>query len=206
MSYPPSAGFLQLPYLPDSLPEAKEFFFLSFHLHPICQSRSVLILSFLVFFYDPHFLIYWSVLVVCHIFATKKRPFRNFHSKWPYLLQRQEAFGSLMFYFRSDPEPAFLICVYRYKYKSHNHINTRYCWRQSHFFYILYLDHSKIYDIYSSKTPFVFYKMSQRFFLYRTTITKQINTAKFPNIENISSHNGWLKYPIIIPMNTNTSA
>ena len=139
-------------------------------------------------------------------FFNTKRPFRNFHSKWPYLLQRQEAFGSLMFYFRSDPEPAFLICVYRYKYKSHNHINTRYCWRQSHFFYILYLDHSKIYDIYSSKTPFVFYKMSQRFFLYRTTITKQINTAKFPNIENISSHNGWLKYPIIIPMNTNTSA
>ena len=139
-------------------------------------------------------------------FCNKKRPFRNFHSKWPYLLQRQEAFGSLMFYSRSDPEPAFLICVYRYKYKSHNHINTRYCWRQSHFFYILYLDHSKIYDIYSSKTPFVFYKMSQRFFLYRTTITKQINTAKFPNIENISSHNGWLKYPIIIPMNTNTSA
>ena len=104
--------------------------------------------------------------------------------------KRQEAFGFLMFYSRSDPEPAFLICVYRYKYKSHNHINTRYCWRQSHFFYILYLDHSKIYDIYSSKTPFVFYKMSQRFFLYRTTITKQINTAKFPNIENISSHNG----------------
>ena len=108
---------------------------------------------------------------------NKKRPFRNFHSKWPYSLQRQEAFGSLMFYSRSDPEPAFLICVYRYK--SHNHINTRYCWRQSHFFYILYLDHSKIYDIYSSKTPFVFYKMSQRFFLYRTTITKQINTANF---------------------------
>ena len=144
MSYPPSAGFLQLPYLPDSLPEAKEFFFLSFHLHPICQSRSVLILSFLVFFYDPHFLIYWSVLVVCHIFATKKRPFRNFHSKWPYLLQRQEAFGSLMFYSRSDPEPAFLICVYRYKYKSHNHINTRYCWRQLHFCYILYFRFSKV--------------------------------------------------------------
>lgn len=102
-----------------------------------------------------------------------------------------------MFYSRSDPEPAFLICVYRYKYKSHNHINTRYCWRQSHFCYILYLDHSKIYDIYSSKTHFVFYKMSQRFFLYRTTITKQINTAKFPNIENISSHNGWLKYPLL---------
>ena len=57
-------------------------------------------------------------------------------------------------------------------------------------FSIFVLDHSKIYDIYSSKTPFVFYKMSQRFFLYRTTITKQINTAKFPNIENISSHNG----------------
>ena len=54
-----------------------------------------------------------------------------------------------MFYSRSDPEPAFLICVYRYKYKSHNHINTRYCWRQSHFCYILYLDRSKIYDIYS---------------------------------------------------------
>ena len=112
-------------------------------------------------------------------FFNTKRPFRNFHSKWPYSLQRQEAFGLLMFYSRSDPEPAFLICVYRYKYKSHNHINTRYCWRQSHFFYILYLDHSKIYDIYSSKTPFVFYKMSQRFFLYRTTITKQINTANF---------------------------
>ena len=66
-------------------------------------------------------------------FFNTKRPFRNFHSKWPYSLQRQEAFGSLMFYSRSDPEPAFLICVYRYKYKSHNHINTRYCWRQSHF-------------------------------------------------------------------------
>ena len=165
------------------------------------------------------FMIFQNFLIIClctltllictcclSYFFNTKRPFRNFHSKWPYLLQRQEAFGSLMFYFRSDPEPAFLICVYRYKYKSHNHINTRYCWRQSHFFYILYLDHSKIYDIYSSKTPFVFYKMSQRFFLYRTTITKQINTAKFPNIENISSHNGWLKYPIIIPMNTNTSA
>ena len=165
------------------------------------------------------FMIFQNFLIIClctltllictcclPYFFNTKRPFRNFHSKWPYSLQRQEAFGSLMFYSRSDPEPAFLICVYRYKYKSHNHINTRYCWRQSHFFYILYLDHSKIYDIYSSKTPFVFYKMSQRFFLYRTTITKQINTAKFPNIENISSHNGWLKYPIIIPMNTNTSA
>lgn len=69
-------------------------------------------------------------------FFNTKRPFRNFHSKWPYLLQRQEAFGFLMFYSRSDPEPAFLICVYRYKYKSHNHINTRYCWRQSCFCYI----------------------------------------------------------------------
>ena len=99
--------------------------------------------SFHQFFWPPFFsdflffLLsgYWSVFVFCN----KKRPFRNFHSKWPYLLQRQEAFGSLMFYSRSDPEPAFLICVYRYKYKSHNHINTRYCWRQSHFCYILYL-------------------------------------------------------------------
>ena len=31
-------------------------------------------------------------------FFNTKRPFRNFHSKWPYLLQRQEAFGFLMFY------------------------------------------------------------------------------------------------------------
>ena len=58
-------------------------------------------------------------------FFNTKRPFRNFHSKWPYLLQRQEAFGFLMFYSRSDPEPAFLICVYRYKYKSQNHNSTR---------------------------------------------------------------------------------
>lgn len=35
-----------------------------------------------------------------------------------------------MFYSRSDPEPAFLICVYRYKYKFHKPINTRYCCSQ----------------------------------------------------------------------------
>ena len=63
-------------------------------------------------------------------FCNKKRPFRNFHSKWPYSLQRQEAFGFLMFYSRSDPEPAFLNCVYRYKYKFHKPINTRYCCSQ----------------------------------------------------------------------------
>ena len=89
------------------------------------------------------FMIFQNFLIIClctltllictcclPYFFNTKRPFRNFHSKWPYSLQRQEAFGLLMFYSRSDPEPAFLICVYRYKYKFHKPINTRYCCSQ----------------------------------------------------------------------------